>query len=164
MLCIVVTYTLFINAALRSIYRLYVRLTSVVIHLLCEIVWPLSLSLSLCPSRWYSFLFLSFSLLRSDPLILFFSLSSVSIAFNLELPRYRITLRSTRLLEVLEILGESHYEFYGSTGTCTNTRWWCNCLTGSLGALFQRFMIFLLLLISVFRLSIYRPLCDIKTQ
>lgn len=63
---------------------------------------------------------------RSGPVFLFFSLSSVSIAFNLELPRYRITLRSTRLLEVLEILGESHYEFYGSTGTCTNTRWWCN--------------------------------------
>lgn len=69
---------------------------------------------------------LSLSLSPSAPiglcLFLFFSLSSVSIAFNLELPRYRITLRSTRLLEVLEILRESHYEFYGSTGTCTNIR------------------------------------------
>lgn len=63
------------------------------------------------------------------------SLGSVSIAFNLELPRYRITLRSTRLLEVLEILGESHYEFHGSTGTCANTRCWCNCPARSLDAL-----------------------------
>lgn len=104
---------------------------------------------------------LSFSLLRSSLLFLFFSFSFVSIAFNLELPRYRITLRSTRLLEVLEILRESHYEFYGSAGTCTNTRWWCNCPTGSLGALFQRFMFFLSL--------IYRSVCvcdiyHIKTQ
>lgn len=121
-----------------------VRAAYVVIHLLCEIVRPLSF----CPFHRYNFLFLSlsFSLLQSGPLFLFFSLSSVSIAFNLELPRYRITLRSTRLLEVLEILRESHYEFYGSTGTCTNTRWWCNCPTESLGALFQRFMIFISLI------------------
>ena len=114
---------------------LIVRAAYVVIHLLCEIVRPLSF----CPSHRYNFLFLSlsFSLLQSRPLFLFFFLSSVSIAFNLELPRYRITLRSTRLLEVLEILRESHYEFYGSTGTCTNTRWWCNCPTGSLDALFR---------------------------
>jgi len=26
------------------------------------------------------------------------------------------------------------------------TRWWCNCPTGSLGVLFQRFMIFLSLI------------------
>lgn len=35
---------------------------------------------------------------------------SVSITSNLELPRYRITLQSTRFQEVLEILRESHYE------------------------------------------------------
>lgn len=43
------------------------------------------------------------------------SFSSVSITFNLELPRYRITLQGARFQEVLEILGESHYESWRGT-------------------------------------------------
>lgn len=57
------------------------------------------------------------------PRFLHFSVpfSSVSIAFNLELPRYRATLRSTRFQEVLEILGESHYESCAELRTFVET-------------------------------------------